>query len=115
MKCSRCGTHIDAASQACLNCGLPRYRQQTTEPASRPAVQVANYIVPALLVTFCCMPIGIVAILYAAQASSKALAGDLAGAQYAARRARFFCWLAFLIGILLLVIYGALGLFYASR
>src|ERR1043166_271348 len=45
--------------------------------ASQPAVDVPNYLVPAILCTLCCcLPGGIAAIIYAAQVNSKKAAGD---------------------------------------
>ena len=42
---------------------------------------VPNYLVPAILVTiFCCLPVGIAAIIQAAQVNGKLQAGDYEGA-----------------------------------
>lgn len=75
-----------------------------------------NYVFPAVMVTLCCcMPFGIVAIIFAASALSKQSSGDFLGAREAASKARMFCWLAFIVGvslnIILLVVYGAAGFF----
>ncbi len=67
---------------------------------------VQNYLVPAILVTlFCCLPLGIVAIVNAAQVNSKLEAGDYEGAMLASNNAKKFCWWAFGAGIVSLVIY----------
>jgi hypothetical protein len=48
-----------------------------------------NNLVWAILVTlFCCLPFGIVSIVYAAQVNGKWQAGDAAGAQESSRKAR---------------------------
>ena len=50
---------------------------------------VPNYLVPAILTTiFCCLPFGIVAIVYAAQVDGRVMAGDYAGAEELSRRAK---------------------------
>ncbi|HEX3998914.1 MAG TPA: CD225/dispanin family protein [Pirellulales bacterium] len=47
---------------------------------SRP--QLPNYLVPAILSTICCcLPFGIVAIVYAAKVNGKLAAGDYEGAR----------------------------------
>jgi hypothetical protein len=62
---------------------------------------VASYLVLAILSTLCCcLPFGIVAIIYAAQVNSKWSAGDEAGAKAAAKNARLWCWVSFGLGAL---------------
>ena len=51
--------------------------------------QVPNNLVWAILSTlFCCLPAGIVSIVYAAQVNGKLAAGDIAGAQESRPRPR---------------------------
>ena len=58
---------------------------------------VANYLVQAILVTiFCCLPLGVVAIVYAAQVDGKLAARDYVGARSDSETARKWCWAAFL-------------------
>jgi len=61
---------------------------------------VPNYLVQAILCTICCcLPFGIVAIVYAAQVNGKVAAGDMAGAEAASKNAKTWCWVAFGCGI----------------
>ncbi|HXA16124.1 MAG TPA: CD225/dispanin family protein [Thermoanaerobaculia bacterium] len=84
----------------CPNCG-------TAAPAFAVQPKGHNYLVPAILITLCCcVPAGFVAIIYAAQVNSKLAAGDIAGAQAAARRARIWSWAGFGGGILLWILYA---------
>ena len=56
-------------------------------PPATPGPYVPNHLVWAILSTlFCCLPLGIVSIVFAAQVDGKRAAGDLAGAQEASRR-----------------------------
>jgi Interferon-induced transmembrane protein len=65
-----------------------------------------NYLVPAILATiFCCLPFGIVAIVFAAQVNGKYQAGDVAGAQESAQRARTFTFVSVGLGLIVLVLY----------
>lgn len=74
---------------------------------------VPNHLVWAILATlFCCLPLGIVSIVYAAQVDGKRAAGDIAGARQAADSAKlwaiisaviapilFFIWIFFIGGL----------------
>ncbi|HET9033506.1 MAG TPA: CD225/dispanin family protein [Dokdonella sp.] len=74
--------------------------------AARPTqrVTINNNLVWAILATlFCCLPTGIVAIVYAAQVDGKVAGGDIEGAQHSARNAATWSWVSFglfMIGIL---------------
>ncbi len=53
-------------------------------PPSAAPVNIPNYLVFAILTTvFCCLPAGVVSIVYAAQVNSKVAMGDIAGAMAA--------------------------------
>lgn len=69
-----------------------------------------NYLVWAILVTlFCCVPFGIVAIVFAAQVDSKYAMGDDAGAALAAKRAKLWSIVGACSLLLLVAVY--LGIF----
>jgi predicted secreted protein len=73
-----------------------------------------NYLVWAILTTiFCCLPLGVASIVFAAQVNGKYAAGDLAGAQDSSDKAkRFAMWSAIagvVLGILWLVLVVGLG------
>ena len=66
---------------------------------------VPNYLVQAILVTiFCCLPFGIVAIVFAAQVNSKLQVGDINGAMASSRKAKMWCWIGFGSGLALQII-----------
>ena len=81
----------------------------------QPRPQMPNYLVPAILCTiFCCLPLGIPAIVFAAQVNSKLQAGDVPGAMESSRKAKMWCWLAFWLGLIptvvWVVVFGVFGL-----
>lgn len=140
MTCPNCGTaNLDNAS-ICANCGRPLSAGAAPPPPSQssytppppprpsgfgtpggpvPGAPIPNYLIQSILVTLCCcLPLGIVAIIFAAQVNSKLAVGDIAGAQEASRKAKMFCWIAFGIGIALMLIslfFNGLGFLQAYR
>jgi hypothetical protein len=89
--------------------------QQWTPPAPpTPGQPPPNYLVPAILTTiFCCLPLGVVSIIFATQVNSKYQAGDIAGAEEASKKAKMFAMIAARIGavvIVLAIIINVLGL-----
>jgi predicted secreted protein len=65
-----------------------------------------NHLVWAILTTlFCCLPLGVASIVFAAQVNSKWNAGDVAGAQESSEKARKFALWGTIIGVVILVLY----------
>ena len=78
--------------------------------AGGPPPSIPNYLVQSILVTICCcLPFGIVAIVYAAQVNSKLSGGDYAGAADASQKAKMWCWIAFGCGLVGTLIYVGLN------
>ena len=68
--------------------------------------QVPNYLVWAILTTiFCCLPAGIVSIVYAAQVNSKLAVGDYAGAQQSSKNARQWAIISAVAGVVVIILY----------
>lgn len=82
----------------------PPYSQQPPPPAAA----VNTYLVPAILLTVCCVPAGIPAVIFAAQVNTKLRAGDVAGAMQSAQMAKRWCVIAFCAEIAIFGIYGLL-------
>jgi hypothetical protein len=76
-----------------------------------PREYVPNQLVWAILTTlFCCLPLGIVSIVYAAQVDGKLAAGDVAGAREASRKAGVWAlWSAIIAPLLVLVWFVLFG------
>jgi hypothetical protein len=58
-----------------------------------------------LATVLCCLPAGIVAIVYAAQVNGKHQAGDVGGAQASADKARMWTFISVGVGLVFVVIY----------
>lgn len=87
--------------------------QLERQPQSAQQIPPPNYLVWAILTTIlCCLPFGIVSIVYAAQVNSKWQMGDFEGAKLSSKNAKVWAWIAFAVGIagavlwFLLVIFG---------
>ena len=80
-------------------------------------VPIPNYLWQSIVVTlFCCLPFGIVAIVYAAKVDGLRAAGDVAGASSASASAKTWCWVSFvsalvpaLLWLLFVIFFGAIG------
>ncbi len=88
----------------------------SSKPSSIAAGSVPNNLVWAILATLCCcLPAGIVAIVYAAQVDGKLAAGDYHGALSASDNAKMWSWISFgasaAVGVLyaLLIMMGAIA------
>ena len=84
MYCPHCGSQVPDTASICPACGVPLgnpYQSSMAGPGPvYPGPNVPSYLVPAIFTTvLCCMPFGIVAIVYAAQVGSKLAAGDFEG------------------------------------
>lgn len=74
-----------------------------------PAQKIDNYLWQSIVVTLlCCLPLGVVGIVFAAKVDGLVAAGDIAGAQAAADNAKKFTMIGFIIG--LVVMLGYFGL-----
>ena len=80
-------------------------QEWTPPPSSGAPASVPNYLVPAIISLFCCLPLGIVGVIFAAQVNGKVAAGDTAGALDAAKKAKMFSFIAIGLGLLGIVCY----------
>jgi len=85
-------------------------------PTFQPRQHVHSYLVPAILSTICCcLPFGIVAIVFAAQVNAKLQAGDMQGALEASQKAKTWVWLAVAFGLISTIVCLPLLRFHAFR
>ncbi len=65
-----------------------------------------NWLVESILVTvLCCLPLGIVGIVFASQVQSKYAAGDFTGAKNASDQAGKFTKIGFFLGLGVIALY----------
>ena len=73
---------------------------------------IPNHLVWAILSTlFCCLPFGIVSIVYASQVDGKRAAGDIAGAREASGKAKFWAMLSAGLALIPITLYLIFVLF----
>ena len=103
MYCRKCGGQNDDNAFQCVHCGeVLQYHQ----PPPITTDEVPNYLVHAILVTiFCCMPFGVVGIVYAALVNAQLQMGNLEAATDLSNKARKWCIASFSCGIVVAVLY----------
>ncbi len=74
-------------------------------PPGGATASVPNYLIPAIISIFCCWPLAIVAIIFAAQVNGKVASGDIQGAMDASKKAKLFSFLAIGLGLAGALIY----------
>lgn len=108
--CANCGHQVSEYASACPECGHPTGRMSAGPAGAASVAAIPTYLVQSILVTlFCCLPFGIVSIVYATQVSSKLASGDIAGAQLASSNAKRWAWISFAAGLF------AIAFFFVTR
>ena len=103
--CQSCGAENSDQNISCENCNEPLTSNNQMSNSKR-YENVPNYLVTSIIVTLCCcLPFGIVAIVYAASVNAKVAAGDIQGAKAASGTALMWCYLGAIPSIILWVIY----------
>ena len=116
MNCPKCGASNDDNAAECAECGASLSGAGEAQGAVE---SIPNYLVHAILTTiFCCLPFGIVAIVFAAQVNGKISAGDIDGAKQSSAKARTWCWVALGAGLLAIILglaFGAFGALFGAQ
>jgi hypothetical protein len=81
--------------------------QEWTPPPSEgaPAAAVPNYLVLAIISLFFSLPLGIVAVVFAARVNGQVQAGDTAGALESSRKAKLFSYISIGLGLVWIIIW----------
>ena len=80
-------------------------QEWTPPPSSGAPASVPNYLVPAIISLFCCLPLGIVGVIFAAQVNGKVAAGDTVGALESSKKAKMFSFIAIGLGLAGIICY----------
>ena len=109
MFCSNCGAQQPDNAFACSQCGTPLSGRQPSQslysgvqqPKQETLMQPpSSHLAGAILVTlFCCLPFGIVSIVFASQVSGYLAVGNMVAAQEASKKAATWMWWGFGIGL----------------
>ena len=84
-------------------------QEWTPPPSSETHDKVPNYLILAIISALCCLPVGIVSIIFAAQVNGKVAAGDMAAALNASKKAKLFSIISIALGIALWLCYFIFG------
>ena len=84
----------------------PAAAPASVSPAAYNGQVIPNYLWQSIVVTIlCCWPLGIPAIVYAAKVDGLKARGDIAGAMEASKNAKMWTWIAFGLGLSVILIY----------
>ena len=102
MFCPKCGQQVSDQAVYCSNCGNTLKAVGNPPPSSAGQTEnVPNYMVHSILTTFlCCMPVGVVAFVFAASVNSKLERGDIEAAKKASNNAKIWCIVSLVTGLL---------------
>lgn len=89
----------------------------TPPPPVNGVAPVANNLVLAIVASAlslfcCCLPHGVISLIFALQVQKKADAGDLQGAMNSAKQAKMWAWISIIVsavGLVIAFFFGVLG------
>lgn len=111
MYCRSCGAVNPDHALECSSCGKSLVNPYESSKSLAGGFEIntdgapvdrkpPNYLAFAIFNTFCCcLPLGIVAIVFAAQVDTKWRASDYQGAINTSRQAKIWCWVSFGLGL----------------
>lgn len=121
MFCPKCGRENKEDANFCEMCGEALNNNMSQSPNQQPVSQTAyqsnynvdysqkpinNYMALSILTTiFCCIPFGIVAIVYSSKASKLLGFGDIQGAIEASKKAKMWGIIALVCGVIFWLIH----------
>ena len=83
-------------------------------PASSGEAKTPNNMVLAIIASIvsllgCCFPWGVISLFFAMQVGKKEAAGDIAGAQNAAKMAKMIGWITIILGVICGILFWVFG------
>ncbi len=80
-------------------------QEWTPPPSSGAPASVPNFLVPSIISLFCCLPLGIVAVIFAARVNGQVQSGDTAGALESSRKAKMFSYIGLGLGLAWIIVW----------
>jgi hypothetical protein len=87
------------------------------EPTKVPNNMVLAIVATVVSLLGCCIPWGVISLIFAMQVGKKEAAGDTAGALNAAKQAQMFAWIFIILGVVALIlniVFGGLAFLMAA-
>ena len=110
--CSNCGQPVAEGTSFCSNCGSPIGNSPKVNNIAQPTNQINNTVPPdnylawAIITTvLCCLPFGIVAIVYSSKVNGLWIAGHTREALEAAKSAKTWSIVSASVGAAVIIIY----------
>lgn len=100
--CPYCGQQLYAAAPAVQAAPMPQPMPQM-QPMPQPVSDIPTHIVGAVLVTlFCCLPFGIVSLIFGSKVSGLVAEGRIDEAMNASKKAKNWMIIGMILGILII-------------
>ena len=85
-------------------------------PPNAPQPEIPNYLVLSIIsavvsLMMCCLPHGLVSVIFATQVNKKAAAGDIEGARNASKNAKLWATISIVVSAIGLIVSLVFGLF----
>lgn len=115
MFCKNCGTQVPEGTRFCPSCGCSLTEDSVADRGAspRPTVQKpgrpTTYLALSIIITIlCCLPFGIVGIVYASKTDSCYSKGFIDDAWTNSRKARNWCIAGLVAGLIWWIVYAVL-------
>ena len=107
MLCGKCGKEWDPDVRFCPQCG--NQLDPSAPPAPRDREKINTWLIPSVISTMvCCLPLGIVAIIFSSKCNQAVNNGDWQAARRYSRQAKLWFFISTILGGLATVLYVAL-------
>lgn len=113
-KCFRCQTHLhhpDSCSTNPRSTTVRNHAKRLSIPQIQSEDIPSNLLTAIICACFCCLPLGIPAIIYATQVKDKIRNGDYEGAMRSSENAKFWSRISFYSGVIMLILLAFSGAF----
>ena len=103
MFCQKCGSECKEGALFCSNCGAPLVVQSESDNISK----IPDHLAMSILTTlFCCIPFGIVSIVYAVKTGMSKEFGHVEKARFYSKKAFSWSIWGIIFGIAFVMLYG---------